>query len=305
MTSAVNSGSVDIVIVNWNSGAYLAECIASIAQLGSGLRDIASVSVIDNASSDGSAGIDTHGLVMRVSRNVSNVGFGAACNIGARFGCADTILFLNPDTRIEANSISACRAHLNDDVWVVGARLIGDDGLVQRTCCRAATAPRMIARALGLDRLVPSTGYVMTDWAHDETRLVDHVIGAFYLIRRDVFERLGGFDERFFVYLEDLDLSTRVRSAGGKCLFAADATAHHAGGGTTRSIKATRLFYSVRSRLQFAGKHFGTISKSMVWVASLTMEPLLRSARAALHRSKQELFEVWHGYAALFRWISR
>jgi N-acetylglucosaminyl-diphospho-decaprenol L-rhamnosyltransferase len=297
--------TVDIVIVNWNSGGYLAGCIRSMANLGAEARAIASVSIVDNASNDSSENVDAADLPLKIVRNRANVGFGAACNIGARCGGAELILFLNPDTRLEANSIAGCAAHLHDDVWVVGARLIGDDGLVQRTCCRAATAPRMIARALGLDRLVPATGYVMTDWAHDETRLVDHVIGAFYLIRRDVFERLGGFDERFFVYLEDLDLSMRVRSAGGRCLFAADATAHHAGGGTTRSIKATRLFYSVRSRLQFAAKHFGTISKSMVWVVSLTMEPLLRSARAVSHRSKQELFEVWRGYAQLFRWISR
>jgi GT2 family glycosyltransferase len=145
----------------------------------------------------------------------------------------------------------------------------------------------------------------MSDWAHDETRIVDHVIGAFYLIRRDVFERLGGFDERFFVYLEDLDLSMRIGAAGGKCLYAADATAHHAGGGTTRSIKATRLFYSVRSRLQFAEKHLGAASNGVVWAAALTIEPLLRAAGAAWHRSAKELGEVRGAYAQVYRWIVR
>ena len=161
----------------------------------------------------------------------------------------------------------------------------------------------MIARALGVDRLLPSIGYVMSDWSHDETRLVDHVIGAFYLIRRDVFERLGGFDERFFVYLEDLDLSMRVREAGGRCLFAADATAHHAGGGTTRSIKATRLFYSVRSRLQFAAKHLDAVSCAIVWVLSLMIEPLVRSVAALWRRSGTELGEVWSAYLRLYRWV--
>ncbi len=146
---------------------------------------------------------------------------------------------------------------------------------------------------------------MMVEWTHDATRYVDHVIGAFYLIRRDVFERLGGFDERFFMYLEDLDLSLRVLAAGGKCLFAADATAHHAGGGTTRNIKATRLFYSVRSRLQFATKHFGVVSAALVWFASLTVEPLLRSVSAVLRGSKDELSEVWGGYAQLLRWMAQ
>ncbi len=297
--------TVDIVIVNWNSGSYLADCVRSMACLDPGTRTIASVSIIDNASADGSANVDAPGLPLQVVRNDTNVGFGAACNIGARRGEAELILFLNPDTRLAQSSIGACVAHLRDDVWVVGAQLIDDEGRVQRTCCRVPTGTRMIARALGIDRVAPSIGYVMSDWSHDETRVVDHVIGAFYLIRRDVFERLGGFDERFFVYLEDLDLSMRVREAGGKCLYAADARAHHAGGGTTRSIRATRLFYSVRSRLQFAAKHLDAVSSAFVWTASLTIEPLVRSAAALWHLSARELLEVWGAYSQLYRWILR
>jgi GT2 family glycosyltransferase len=297
--------SVDIVIVNWNSGSYLSECIRSMGNLDRRDCTISSVSVVDNASTDGSANVNSPDLPLRVVRNDTNVGFGAACNIGSRLGNADLILFLNPDTRLEERSISACVAHLRDDVWVVGARLLDDNGRVQRTCCRAATGPRMTARALGIDRLLPSIGYVMSDWAHDQTRIVDHVIGAFYLIRRDVFERLGGFDEQFFVYLEDLDLSMRVREAGGKCLFAADATARHTGGGTTRSIRARRLFYSVRSRLQFAAKHLGRVSNATVWIVSLAIEPLVRSAAALWRRSVKELGEVWSAYLQLYRWLLR
>jgi len=296
------SASVDVVIVNWNSGAYLADCVRSLLPVRQGL---ASVSVVDNASTDGSADIAAPGLPLRIVHNETNLGFGAACNIGARMGHADRILFLNPDARLEPDSIAACSAHLRGDVWVVGARLIDSTGRVQRTCSRTATVPRMLAHCVGIDRLVPSSGYVMSDWAHDETRLVDHVIGAFYLIRRDVFERLGGFDERFFVYLEDLDLSQRVRAAGGKCMYAADAIAHHVGGGTTQSIKSTRLFYSVRSRLQFSSKHFGFASNAAVWLASVTIEPLVRSARAVLRGSLTELTEVWRAYAQLYRWILR
>jgi hypothetical protein len=301
----MNARTLDIVIVNWNSGAYLAKCIASIACLEREACAIESISIVDNASTDHSANVTAPDLPLQVVRNDTNVGFGAACNRGARRGHAELILFLNPDTRLEADSIAASAAHLRDDVWVVGAQLIDDCGQVQRTCSRAATGPRMIAHALGIDRLLPSTGYVMSEWAHDETRPVDHVIGAFYLIRRDVFERLGGFDERFFVYLEDLDLSMRVRAAGGTCLYAADAKAHHAGGGTTRSIKATRLFYSVRSRLQFSAKHLDGVSNAVVWGVSLTIEPLLRCIGAVWHRSAKEFAEVCDAYARLYRWIVR
>jgi GT2 family glycosyltransferase len=301
----VSGASVDVVIVNWNSGAYLAQCVASVDALGS--ADVRSIVVVDNASSDRSDDVSAVRVPLEIVRNASNVGFGAACNIGAQCGRAEFILFLNPDARVDAASITTCVAVLRThaEVWAAGARLIDGNGRVQRTCCRAPTAARMIAHSIGIDRLLPSLGYVMAEWPHDATRVVDHVIGAFYLIRRGVFERLGGFDERFFVYLEDLDLSMRVRAAGGACIFVADATVHHVGGGTTRSIKATRLFYSVRSRLQFSAKHFGLASNVAVWLASLTIEPLVRSLRALIHGSKTELVEVCSAYARLYQWIIR
>ena len=303
----MTESTVDIVIVNWNSGAYLAQCVSSLDALEPRDADIRSVVVVDNASTDGSDRVTAARVPLEIVRNSTNLGFGAACNIGARRGRAEAILFLNPDARVDSTSIARAVAALREraDVWVAGARLIGPDGRVQRTCCRAPTARRMIARALGIDRLFPSLGYVMSDWPHDATRYVDHVIGAFYLIRRDAFERLGGFDERFFVYLEDLDLSTRVRAAGGKCLYVAEATGHHAGGGTTKSIKSTRLFYAVRSRLQYATKHFDLGSAAAIWAISLTIEPLARTIGALVHRSLAEVGEVWSAYARLYRWVVR
>lgn len=301
----MNEPGVDVVTVNWNSGGYLADCIRSLDVLDQRGYRIASVSIIDNASTDGSADVSAARLPIQIVRNAKNLGFGAACNIGARIGRAELILFLNPDARLEASSLGAAVPRLceNADVWVAGAQLIDEDGRIQRTCSRVPTGPRMFAHALGIDRLLPAAGYVMSEWPHDATRFVDHVIGAFYLIRRDAFERLGGFDERFFVYLEDLDLSMRVRAAGGKCLYVTEAVAHHAGGGTTRSIKATRLFYSVRSRLQFAAKHCNAPWNVAVWAASLTVEPLLRVAAALVHRSAKELGEVRSAYGQLLRWI--
>lgn len=297
--------AVDIVIVNWNSGRYLSDCIRSIEALGQYGNVVASVSVIDNASVDGSENVDSSHLPIKLVRNQLNLGFGIACNAGARLGRSEFVLFLNPDTRLEPDSLQAALPHFADSaqIWVVGIRLTDETGRTQRTCARVPTGWRMLAHATGIDRLAPSMGYAMSDWAHDETRVVDHVIGAFYLIRRGAFEQLGGFDERFFVYLEDLDLSMRVRCAGGACLYVADATAHHVGGGTTRSIKATRLFYSVRSRLQFVKKHLSPLWVIAVWTASLTLEPLVRIVGAIRHRSAKELGEVVSAYGKLVRWI--
>lgn len=299
--------TVDIVIVNWNSGHYLADCLASIEHLQPQGYRIASVSVIDNASRDESADVAAPTLPLAIVRNRCNTGFAAACNRGARLGRADLILFLNPDTRLTAQSLAGAIPHFtaSEDVWVTGIRLVDEHGDVQRGCCRIPTAARYVARAIGVDRLLPSLGYVMTDWPHDTTRAVDHVIGAFYLIRRNAFERLGGFDERFFVYQEDLDLSLRVQASGGRCLYVSEADAYHAGGGTTRSIRSTRLFYAARSRLQFARKHFGPAGIVAVWAASLTIEPLVRTGAALWHRSANEMAEAWRAYIQLIRWLLR
>jgi GT2 family glycosyltransferase len=103
---------------------------------------------------------------------------------------------------------------------------------------------------------------------------VDHVIGAFFCVRRELFEDLGGFDERFFVYLEDLDFSLRARKTGRTAYYLADAAAFHKGGGTSEQVKAHRLFYSLRSRLLYAFKHF---KRYQAWIISAVTMLLERS----------------------------
>lgn len=145
----------------------------------------------------------------------------------------------------------------------------------------------------------------MADFDHEETRVVDHVIGAFYVIRRSLFQELGGFDEGFFVYFEDLDLSERVRGRGWTILFASEISSSHVGGGTSRQIKARRLSYVLRSRLYFARKHFSFAGATVVYGATFLIEPFARLARALLHRSPEEAMNTIKGYALLLTRPSR
>ena len=131
------------------------------------------------------------------------VGFGPACNQGARAGQADFILFLNPDTVLHDDTLIGAVAALEADSRnaVVGIRLQEPSGTTQRSCARFPTLTSLLMRSTGLDRMpgLAPFGYPMREWDHAESRDVDHVIGAFYLVRRDVFEQVQGFDERFFV----------------------------------------------------------------------------------------------------------
>ena len=296
---------LDIVIVNWNSGDQLRTCVESIVQHNRSL--ISKTIVVDNDSTDGSAD-SVEGLPgMELIRTGKNLGFAAACNLGAAKVSAPYILFLNPDTRIEVNSISLPLAFMeraeNAQIGICGIQLVDEQGRVSRTCARFPTLGRLTAQALGLNKLpgLPHTGMHMTDWNHGQTAEVDQVIGAFFLIRRSLFESLGGFDERFFVYFEEVDLSFRARALGRRSVYLADVQAYHAGGGTSSQVKDMRLFYSLRSRLLYAFKHFPSWQAWLLMVITMAVEPFSRLLFCALGRDWSGIENTLRGYRYLWR----
>ncbi|MDP2794825.1 MAG: glycosyltransferase family 2 protein [Sulfurisoma sp.] len=295
------------MIVNWNAGEFLAQCLGSLLAADcSGVR-IARIVIIDNASTDGSmeglAGLDGR---IRLVVNTTNLGFAAACNLGAADSSADYLLFLNPDTRLFRESLSLPVTFMeqprNAGIGICGIQLLDDRGLPARSCARFPTTRSLIHHMLGLDRLLPNgfPSHFMADWDHATSRCVDHVIGAFFLVRRTLFERLGGFDERFFLYWEDLDFSLMAHGLGYRSYFLAEAGAYHKGGGTSGRIRARRLFYSLRSRLLFSGKHFGRLDRMLVAVGTFCVEPLVRLGHALLRGSPRQFVETLSGYGMLY-----
>lgn len=296
---------VDVIVVNWNAGDQLMRCIDSVARYGSGL--VSQTTVVDNGSVDGSdASIENLPNVTLIHTG-NNLGFGKACNLGAQHAKSAYLLFLNPDAALYPDTLSKAVTFMQDsvnaNVGICGVQLLDEVGHVSRSCARFPSAVGFVFHAVGLDRFFPRLGHAMAEWDHAVTRQVDHVIGAFYLVRRDLFTVLDGFDERFFVYLEDLDFSYRARQAGWSSVYFADVQAFHAGGGTSIQVKARRLFYSLRSRLLYAFKHFTWLGAFAVLLATLLVEPLSRSALALLRRSWAGLKETWAAYCMLWRWL--
>jgi GT2 family glycosyltransferase len=300
---------LSVVIVNWNAGAMLHDCVTSVYQHMPHDGEVGDVTVVDNASSDGSAKdltcCEQKGLT--VIENSENLGFGKACNVGAANARSEFLLFLNPDAVVLPETLEGSLAFMqapsNADIGICGVQLIDESGHVARSCARFPSPVSFAAQALGLDRIYPRLGSFMADWAHDTTREVDQVIGAFFLVRRQVFEALGGFDERFFVYFEDLDFSCRAKRAGWRSMYLADVQAFHAGGGISKQVKARRLFYSLRSRLLYSFKHFSFVGAMAVLLTTLLLEPLSRSALAFAGRSQSSFQETWAGYGMLWRWL--
>lgn len=300
--------SMDIIIVNWNSGGLLRDCLESINNAASqDCFKLNRVVVVDNASCDESADeLEDLRLSVSIIRNEENRGFAAACNQGAEDSSADYLLFLNPDTYLNQDSLAKPLIFMEEisdqQIGIVGIQLLDKNGKIARTCASFPTPGRFFSKMLGLDRLFPHafSSHFMSTWDHLESREVDHVIGAFFLIRHFIFEELSGFDEQFFVYLEDLDFSFRAHQVGWRCFYLTDVNARHKGGGTSEKDKAMRLFYSLQSRILYGYKHFGWWSAFSLMLGTLLLEPLARFTLSAYRRLSGEIRETIKGYSILW-----
>lgn len=305
--TSVRQATLDVVIVNWNAGPALGECIDSVRTAPKEGLELQRVVVVDNASTDGSLSLlDGADLPLTVVQNHENRGFAAGCNQGAQGTQAEYVLFLNPDTRLIDDALGAAlrfmEAPAHEKVGIVGVQLVDEEGRIGRSCARFPALWEFSVKMLGLDRLLPGVfrGFIMDEWDHAQTREVDHVMGAFFLVRREVYERLQGFDERFFVYLEDLDFSLRARSLGWRSVYLAEAKVYHKGGGTSDQVRAMRLYHALRSRIVYAYKHFSLPRALVVTVGTLCVEPLVRLLWATGRGARREIAETLHGYTMLW-----
>lgn len=301
--------SIDVIIVNWNSGGLLKNCIQSIPAALDGSFDLNRVIVVDNNSSDNSLNFEfDQNLPVSFIKNQENSGFARACNQGASGSEADFLLFLNPDTVLYNNSLSNPSRFLalNPNVGIVGVQLVNDEGDVARNCARFPTPFRMIYTSFGLDKIFPRIfpGHFMIEWDHLSDREVDQVMGSFFMVRRDLFVKLKGYDESFFVYFEDLDLALRAKKLGYSNFYLSSTRIFHKGGGTTESIKAMRLALILHSKLIFCKKHFNKVAYVFIFCATIIFEPVARIVDLVLKGHPVEVKEVLKGYKLLFRRLS-
>jgi N-acetylglucosaminyl-diphospho-decaprenol L-rhamnosyltransferase len=304
---ACPAAGLDIVIVNWNAGSGLRDCLQSIAHANRNTYKLNRVVVVDNASSDGSVdnlkGLD---LPVTLIKNSRNLGFAAACNQGALGSEADYVLFLNPDTKVFSETLESSVAWMstreNARTGILGVQLVDETGNVSRTCARFPNPSMFLAKMFGFNRLLPRhfPDHFYIEWDHKDSRTVEQVMGAFFLVRESVFMELGGFDERFFVYFEEVDFSLRAKQAGWDTYFLASTQCYHRGGGTSEQVKARRLYYSLQSRILYSLKHFGTRKSSFLLLGTLFIEPVARVAQCVVRLSPRSVWEVMHGYCLLW-----
>ncbi|GAB1409540.1 hypothetical protein MASR1M90_06940 [Desulfovibrionales bacterium] len=208
---------VSIIYVNWNSAEEIA---ASIASIKARVRDVDyEIIVVDNNSAQSCAPLEQQDV--KLVRNPINAGFGSGCNLGVTHSSGRYLLFLNPDTRLLSDILS-CLAHFLDKTPKAGAcgpMVVREDNSIDFGAARAdLTLVNEFLEHSTLAFRFPKNRFLgrpyYSFWDHNTTRPVDSLLGACMLFRREIFERLGGFDENFFLYAEEVDLCRRTREAG-------------------------------------------------------------------------------------------
>ncbi|MEO0964985.1 MAG: glycosyltransferase family 2 protein [Planctomycetota bacterium] len=251
---------LSVVIVSYNTREMTLECLDTLAEALTRLD--AEVFVVDNASTDGS--VDAVRAAYPdavVIANDDNAGFGAANNQAFARAAGRYLLLLNSDAFPEPGALEAlvAFAERHPDAGVVGPRTLCPDGSLQQSCFHYPSPWLAWRENLWLHRLMrrhPRFGD-MGAWPHDEVREVDFVIGACMLVRRDAYDAVGGFDERFFMYAEESDWQKRIGAAGFGVWFTPDAVVTHIGGASGAKDKARINNHFFDSLDAYTLKHHG------------------------------------------------
>jgi GT2 family glycosyltransferase len=236
--------TLSIVIINWNCGDFLRRCVERIIQFSPAVPF--EIIVIDNSSSDQSLDHLSQSAFaaelieqerLRIVRNHANLGFGKANNQAFKLSKTPFVFLLNPDAEVSSGTIDTLLASLTSsaDIGACGPRILNQDGSVQVSVWRNPTRVwQIVLSNLKLSMLLPRRirGEMLLGghWAHDTRRMVPMLSGAAMLVRREVIDSLGGFDERFDMYGEDHEWCLRMSRAGWKLLFEpAAVVVHHDG----------------------------------------------------------------------------
>lgn len=249
---------LSIIIVNYNTADCLVHCLSAL--FGSPPAMAWEVLVVDNASSDRSVPcLRSDFPQVRLLVNNRNLGFGAAGNRGFAKAKGEFILFMNADVIVCPQAIDQLVRTLRSrpEVGVCGGKLVSPDGTVQPTFRRFPTHRSILfARGSLLGKIFPDRRgrYVLPEV--DDTVAVDSVAAAFLLTRRSALEQMQGFDERFFLYAEDLDFCRRMKDAGYEVLYVPRALATHQWGASTRQNRSLAWRAHHRSIYRYFRKHY-------------------------------------------------
>jgi GT2 family glycosyltransferase len=299
---------LSIICVNWNSVDYLLECISSIYEWTRGISF--EVIVVDNASPAKNVDmLSEHFSEIKIIKSQKNLGFAGANNLGFRNSKGDYVLFLNPDTKLTQPAITRMLRDFRSlpDVGIMGCKLLNGDLSVQTSSIMKF--PRILNTTFHVERLrvrwpgIWGIGPLFS--SKQDPVSVEAISGACMLTTRQVFESVGMFNERYFMYSEDLDLCYKVKRAGLNNYYVGSIAIIHYGGRS--SPRASQTAMKTRAELQFCREHYGTFYALLYRVALLCNASvrllLLASWRflARLTGSRMTTESTWNRWRVMFK----
>jgi GT2 family glycosyltransferase len=281
---------VSVTICSWNTRDDLRVCLQSLRDMAHEAR--MEVIVVDNNSEDQSAQmVEAEFPEVRLIALSVNLGFGKGHNKAFEVATGAVLFPLNSDAIVHAGCFTRILEFLRSDpkIGIVGPKLLNPNGSLQYSARRFPTPMAALFRNTPLGKLFPNNKYtreyLMTDWAHDEPRDVDWVSGAAFAFTRDLYEKIGGFDERFFMFLEDVDLCYRAHQAGRRIVYLPDAVVTHKIGSSTDKAPNRMINQFHHSMLLFYKKHY--LSK-----VSPPLRPFAVAGSAAMLMARQSMFII-------------
>jgi GT2 family glycosyltransferase len=284
----MNRPEFSIVIVSWKTRDLLDACLTSIREAPDGVSR--EVIVVDNASDDGTAEMvqSAHPGVTLIA-NKENVGYAAGNNQGIARARGEDVLLLNPDIVVHDGALDTLARFLQEHpgAGAVAPRLILPDGSVQASCRSFPTPDVVLYEALGLSRIFPRSRrfgkYRMTWWDYDDERRVDQPMASAILVRGGALEEVGGMDDDFPIFFNDVDFCLRLWDAGWEVWFTPEASMDHVGGAATRQVRRRMLTESHRSFVRFYRKHYRGRIAWTTYYGALALLKLGQAIRVVAH----------------------
>lgn len=260
-----DSFDVSIVMVNWNAGKYLEETINSLREK---TQDVSyEIILIDNNSNKEESYLYLDKLLEKdnvtVIKSDENLGFAKANNIGMSISKARNLLILNPDVVFHNNVIKILSDYLdnNETVGMVGPKVLNPDGSFQQPCLRGKPYPKdTLFHLIGLAKAFPKcealNGYALWHLNRDEINECGALSGCCMMLKKSLFDAIGGMDEQFFMYQEETDWGLRTAKASKKTVYNPNAVVTHIGGVTTKAVQVKAIWIFTESMMKFFKKHF-------------------------------------------------
>lgn len=258
----MNNVKLSVIIVSWNVKEDLLACLKSLYTSGTSCRF--EVIIVDNASADGSAEASRNGFPqVELITNSENRGFAAAVNQAIKIAKGEYILLLNPDTLVHRYSLDALARVLDEEptVGACGPKILDVDGQIAKSIgyvptFRSLLYGKTILRSLGIFRQhYRKLNADIFDYSKQGD--AEQISGAAIMVRRSVLDRIGGMDETFFMYYEDVDLCLRIRKGGWRITYVSQAVITHTGGRSTVQVSAKKKMMLYRSLFIYLRKHKG------------------------------------------------